>query len=136
MSIWRPCFLAQIVVDETRDEQVIFLRERDGARRIPIVIGPLEATAIDRAVKGARFPRPLTHDLLATLLNTLGAHVTAVRIIDLRQGTFYAELVLSTNDGVEHLIDCRPSDAIALLVRLPGVPLLVAETVLSEAGGL
>jgi bifunctional DNase/RNase len=130
----RPCFLSHILLEEQGDQQVIFVTERDGDRRIPIVIGPLEATAIDRAVKGTRFPRPLTHDLIITLLETLGQRLAQVRIVDLREGTFFAELLLVAADGGETTIDCRPSDAIALLVRAPGTPLLVSDDVLAEAG--
>jgi bifunctional DNase/RNase len=130
----RPCFLSQILIDEGSDNQFIFVHEREGTRRIPIKIGPLEAMAIDRAVKEQSFPRPLTHDLIVTLLERLGASCKAVRIVDLRKSTFYAELVLEKPGGGEVVIDCRPSDAIAVMVRLPQVPLLIAEEVLAEAG--
>lgn len=131
----KPCFLSHILLEEQGDQQVIFITEQQGSRRIPIVIGPLEATAIDRAVKGNRFPRPLTHDLLLNVVEALGHRLTSVHITDLREGTFYAEVVLTARDGAITTIDCRPSDAIALLVRVPGIPLLVSETVLAEAGG-
>ena len=130
----RPCYLSHILLEEQGDQQVIFVTEQGGKRRIPIVIGPLEATAIDRAVKGTRFPRPLTHDLLLNLIDRLGFRLAEVRIVELREGTFYAELLLRADDGSTHTIDCRPSDAIALLVRVPGTPLLVSEDVLAEAG--
>ena len=130
----RPCYLSQILIDEGSDKQVIFVAEREGTRRIPIIIGPLEAMAIDRAVKAQKFPRPLTHDLVITLIERLGATCVAVRIVDLRDTTFFAELVLKRADGAEATLDCRPSDAIALMVRLPQVPLLIAEHVLAEAG--
>lgn len=129
-----PCYLSHILLEEQGDQQVIFVTEKDGVRRIPIVIGPLEATAIDRAVKGTRFPRPLTHDLLLNLIQTLGHQLSEVRIVELREGTFFAELLLTSDSGSTITIDCRPSDAIALLVRVPGTPLLVSEDVLAEAG--
>lgn len=131
----KPCYLSHILLEEQGDQQVIFITEKDGTRRIPIVIGPLEATAIDRAVKAQRFPRPLTHDLFVNLLTALDRDCREIRIVDLREGTFYAELVISGPDGREHILDCRPSDAIALMVRMPGTPLLVADEVLAEAGG-
>lgn len=134
MSILRTCYLSNLLLEERGDQQVIFLTERDGGRRIPIVVGPFEAAAIDRAVKGARFPRPLTHDLFVNLLDALGQTVREIRIVDLREGTFYAEIVIVDADGNETLLDCRPSDAIALMVRLPGVSLQVAEEILAEAG--
>jgi len=134
MSTLRPCYLSNVLIEDRGDQQVLFLTERDGSRRIPIVVGPFEAVAIDRALKGTRFPRPLTHDLFINLLNTLQQTVREIRIVDLREGTFYAELMLVDANGHETLLDCRPSDAIALMVRLPGTTLLVAEDVLAEAG--
>ncbi len=128
-----PCYLSNLVIDETAEQQVLFVTAVEGGRRFPIVIGQLEALAIDRAVKGARFPRPLTHDLLMQTIAALGAQLVAVRIVDLHEGTFHAELALHTAPGTEVTIDCRPSDALALLVRQPGTPLLVADTVLAEA---
>jgi len=133
MSTLRPCYLSNVLIEDRGDQQVLFLTERDGSRRIPIVVGPFEAVAIDRALKGARFPRPLTHDLFINLLNTLQQTVREIRIVDLREGTFYAELMLVDANGHETLLDCRPSDAIALMVRLPGVSLQVADEVLAEA---
>src|SRR3954466_13687170 len=100
----RPCYLSQILIDEGSDKQVIFVAEREGSRRIPIIIGPLEAMAIDRAVKAQKFPRPLTHDLVVTLIESLGATCSAVRIVDLREGTFFAQLVLTKSDGAELLV--------------------------------
>lgn len=131
----RPCFLSHVVIDEHAEQQVVFVSERGGTRRFPITIGVFEATAIDRAVKGQRFPRPLTHDLLMTCLESLGARLAEVRIVDLQEHTFFARLVLVHGDQPPIEVDCRPSDAIALLVRRAEVPLLVAEHVLAEAGG-
>jgi bifunctional DNase/RNase len=133
-QVLRPCYLSEILIDETSDSQMIFVSERDGHRRIPITIGMLEATAIDRAVKAQRFPRPLTHDLVVALIERLGATCSEVRIVDLRDGVFFAELVLARADGSTVTVDCRPSDAIALMVRMPQVPLAIAEEVLAEAG--
>lgn len=134
MSTLRPCYLSNVLIEERGDQQVIFISERDGGRRIPIVVGPFEAAAIERAVKGAHFPRPLTHDLFVNLLDALGQSVREIRIVDLREGTFYAEVLIVDGDGNEVLLDCRPSDAIALMVRLPGVSLQVADEILAEAG--
>lgn len=129
----KPCRLSHIVVDEANDHQVVYLQELDGPRRLPISIGPTEAQAIDRAVKGQQFPRPLTHDLLSCVIGATRHSLAEVRIVDLREKTFFAEIVLEGADKVRREIDCRPSDAIALLVRNPGTPLLVAEVVLAEA---
>lgn len=131
----RACYLSAVVIDEEAEQQTIQLCEREGGRRFPIAIGQLEALAIDRAVKAHIFPRPLTHDLLLVLLDALHAELREIRITDLRSGTFFAELVLLRADGSTVEIDCRPSDALALLVRRPATPLLVADEVLAEAAG-
>lgn len=129
----RECHLSHVLIDELTDSQVIFLSEHGGARRFPIIIGALEAVAIDRGVKQQPFPRPLTHDLLATTIAACDRRVDEIRIVDLRDGTFYAEVVLVDPDGTRRAIDARPSDAIALLVRSPGTRLLVEEEVLEAA---
>jgi bifunctional DNase/RNase len=133
----KPCFLSQILIDDQDNQFVIFVAERDGIRRIPIVIGPMEAMAIDRAVKGQKFSRPLTHDLFIQVIAAVGLKFTEVRIVDLKEGTFYAQIVMGKEDGSEEndiTVDCRPSDALALMVRLPDTPLMVADHVLDEAG--
>lgn len=130
----KPCFLSQILIDDQENQFVVFVTERDGIRRIPIVIGPMEAVAIDRAVKGQHFSRPLTHDLVVTLLESAKLRCKEVRITDLKEGTFFAELLIADLQGHEFGLDCRPSDALALMVRLPETPLMVAEDVLAEAG--
>lgn len=121
-----------MLIEERTDSQTIFINEIEGTRRVPIMIGPLEALAIDRALKRQSFPRPLTHDLIITLLKETKSSCLAVRITAINQGTFFAELVIQDHAGQEHCIDCRPSDAIAILVRLQDVPLFVAEDVLEE----
>jgi bifunctional DNase/RNase len=132
---WRASFLSTLAIDEEAEQQTVVVAERSGTRRFPILIGQLEALAIDRAVKGQVFPRPLTHDLLLALVAALHADIREVRITDVRGGTFYAALVLARADGSLVEMDCRPSDALAVLVRRPETPLLVAEEVLAEAGG-
>lgn len=129
------CYLSGISIDEEADQQTVLVNERSGVRRFPIAIGQMEALAIDRAVKGQVFPRPLTHDLLLVALDALHSELNEIRITDVRDGTFYAELAITRADGSKIEIDCRPSDALALLVRRPQVSLLVAETVLAEACG-
>jgi bifunctional DNase/RNase len=129
----KPCYLSQILIDEQADQQVLFVTECEGQRRFAISIGPLEAMAIDRVVKGQTFPRPLTHDLIVTLLAAARCRCQEIRIVELKEGTFYAQLLLAGHDGKDLTIDCRPSDALALMVRLPGVPLLVDEGVLAGA---
>src|SRR5271168_1737858 len=105
--------LKRIIISEIHDQQVITLKEVDGDRSFPIVIGIFEATSIDRRVKGITNPRPLTHDLVANTVESLGGEVQDVFINDLREHTYFAKLrVRQEGELVE--IDCRPSDAIAL----------------------
>lgn len=128
-----PCRLSQMLIEERSDSQIIFISEIDGERRIPIMIGALEAVAIDRALKKHEFPRPLTHDLTINIMEQLQCSLIAIRIIAFQEGTFYAELVISDNATQEYCIDCRPSDAIALLVRSEDVPLYVADDVFTDS---
>lgn len=123
--------LAQIVISETREQQFIVLRERDGERTLPIVIGLPEALAIDRRVKGIPVQRPMTHDLLANLIEALSGELERIVINDLKDHTFYAKLVLRANSELIE-VDSRPSDAIALGVASE-VPIFVEDHVLSEA---
>ena len=120
--------LARIMITEHGDPQMIFLREIDGDRSFPIVIGIAEAMAIDRRLKGINPPRPMTHDLLAGTIETLGGRVDRIVINDLRDHTFIATLFVEQQGRVLE-IDSRPSDAIALGVAL-GTPIFVAEHVL------
>ncbi len=122
--------LARIIINETSDQQYIFLREKEGQRQFPIVISIVEAMAIDRFVKEQTTPRPLTHELLNATIVGLGAKVTRVEITELKNGTFYARLVLEGLGG-EAVIDARPSDAIALAVRNLA-PIFVHEDVIEE----
>jgi len=125
--------LKRIIINEVHDQQVIMLREVDGDRSFPIVIGIFEATSIDRRVKGQQSPRPLTHDLIAAAIEQLGGDFQDVYISELREHTYYAKLRIR-KDGELTEIDCRPSDAIALAVTAK-VPIYVAEDVLEEALG-
>lgn len=129
-----PCRLAQVVIDETSDRQSVIIEERaPPRRRLQIIIGIMEAMAIMRAMRGEQTQRPLTHDLLAAVLDATHHRLGAVRIVELRQQTFFAELELVAPDGTARVLDCRPSDALALLARQPDTPLLVDELVLAEA---
>jgi hypothetical protein len=128
----RECELTRIVLRDTAEEQFIFLREKEGAARsFPIVIGRPEARAIDRAVRNQAAPRPMTHDLLATIVEVGGFTLARVSITGLQEGTFFASLQLR-REGETHEVDARPSDAIALAVRT-GAPIYVAEEVLRDA---
>ena len=122
--------LAKIIISEMADQQVIVLKEVDGERNFPIVIGPQEAWAIDRRLKGHATPRPMTHDLLANVIEQLGGTIDHIEINNLEQHTFFATIHIRQNGNVLE-IDARPSDAIALGVATT-VPIYVAEHVLDQ----
>jgi len=122
--------LRRIIISEVHDQQVIVLREVDGERSFPIVIGIFEATSIDRRVKNMPAPRPLTHDLVANVIEQLGGDIQDVIISDLQDHTYFAKLRIR-QEGELIEIDSRPSDAIALAVTAK-VPIYVSEEVLSE----
>jgi bifunctional DNase/RNase len=122
--------LSRIIINETSDQQIIVLKERNGTRGFPIVIGIVEVFAIDRRLKGIKPPRPMTHDLLANVIESLGARVERIVIDDLRNHTFYAKIHLSV-DGRSVTVDSRPSDAIALCAAIEA-PIFVAEHVFEK----
>jgi hypothetical protein len=122
--------LKRIIISDVHDQQVIMLREVDGERSFPIVIGFFEAASIDRRVKGTPTPRPLTHDLVANVVEMLGAELQDVLINELIEHTYYAKLRIR-KDGELIEVDSRPSDAIAVAVTAK-VPIYVNEDVLSE----
>ncbi len=111
------------------NQPIVLLRESDGSRYLPIWVGASEATAIAFAQQGVVPPRPLTHDLLRDILEAIGTTLTEVQITEMRDGVFYAVLVLG--DGVE--VSARPSDSIALALRT-GSRIVCSEEVLDEAG--
>jgi bifunctional DNase/RNase len=113
-------------------QRVVILKEKDADRYLPIWIGPAEADAIAVKLQDLSVPRPLTHDLLRTVIDTLGASVKHILVNDLQNDTFFAKISLQTN-GTSQEIDCRPSDAVALAVRAQ-VPIYVEEAVLDKAG--
>lgn len=109
----------------------ILLKEIDGVRRLPIIIGAFEAQAIALEIEGIKPPRPLTHDLLKQLVENLGATVVEIIVSELKENTFYAKIVLEVS-GLTNEIDARPSDAIALAVRT-FAPIYVNENVMDAA---
>ena len=117
--------LKRIIISEIHEQQVIMLKEVDGERSFSIMIGIFEATSIDRRVKRLPTPRPLTHDLVASVIDSLGG--------ELRDHTYYAKLRIRMNGEMVE-VDSRPSDAIALAVTAK-VPIYVAEDVLGEVCG-
>ena len=113
-------------------QRVVILKEKDSDRYLPIWIGPAEADAIAVKLQDLTVPRPLTHDLLQTVIDTLGAAVQHILVNDLQNDTFYAKIVIKMNGDVKE-IDSRPSDAMALAVRTK-VPIYAEESVLEQAG--
>ena len=124
--------LSRIIISDIGEQQVIYLREVDGDRTFPILIGMFEALSIDRRVRGEVPPRPLTHDLLRSVIDELGGEIQDVVVSSLQEHTYFAHIrVRKEGELIE--IDSRPSDAIALSVHYdPHLPVYVSEDVLGE----
>ena len=123
--------LTRIIIREDTDQQIIILTERPpGERQFPIMIGTFEGLAIDRRVKGLTTPRPMTHDLMANLIDKLDCELERIVIHDLKEHTFFAKVVIRQNGSLVE-VDARPSDAIALGVASE-TPLYVEESVLQD----
>jgi bifunctional DNase/RNase len=125
--------LTMIIMSEIQEQQVIYLKEVDGDRQFPILIGLFEATSIDRRVRGEKPSRPLTHDLLVNVIEGLGGELDSVVVSELKDHIYFAKLRVRHNGELLE-IDARPSDAIAVAVTCdPYLPIYVAEEVLEEA---
>ncbi len=124
--------LSKIIIDEKRQDQIIVLKEKDGERQFPIVIGFLEASSIKMQLSGIEAPRPMTHDLLVSIIKSLGAEVDRLVIDKLVNNTFHAKLELKTKTGKDKTIDTRPSDGMAVAVRT-GALIFVDEEVLKRS---
>lgn len=122
--------LSKIIINEAVDQQIIVLKEVDGDRSFPIVIGMTEAMAIERRSKGIELPRPMTHDLLANVIEDMDGEIDKVVISDLANGTFYAVLYVNI-EGETIEIDSRPSDAIAVSAGMD-VDLFVDEDIFQK----
>ncbi|MFH1063314.1 MAG: bifunctional nuclease family protein [Candidatus Omnitrophota bacterium] len=124
--------LFKIIMHENKHDQIIILKEKDGQRQMPIIIGIAEAAAIKMKVSNLRCPRPLTHDLLSNLIEQIGAKLEQVIINKLEGNTFYARLMIRRkHDNILLDIDARPSDSIALALRL-NAPVFVEEEVFEK----
>lgn len=123
--------VSKIRIDERRGEQVIVLKEKDGNRLLPIIIGISEVTAIKMKISGIQSPRPLTHDLLKNTIAKLDAKLERIVISKLESNTFFAKLILRTRDDKMEEVDARPSDSIAVALRA-GAPIFVADEVLNQ----
>ena len=124
--------LNKIVIDEKRHEQLIVLKEKNGERLLPIVIGLAEASAIKLKISGFEPARPLTHDLLYTTIKYLEANIEKIIIDKLEENTFHAKIVLKSSSGNEKIIDARPSDSIALAVR-SHAPIFVEDEIIKQS---
>lgn len=129
--------MIRVTIDSIRvslisQHRVVVLKEQEGERYLPIWIGPYEADAITITLQGIRVARPLTHDLLKNVIDAMNAVVSHVIVNDLREDTFYATIVLEV-DGDRVEVDSRPSDAVALAVRV-SAPVFVEEDVMDRAG--
>ena len=123
--------LVGVRVELPSNQPIVLLKEREGERYLPIWIGAMEATAIAFALQGIQTQRPMTHDLLKNVLEEIQVQVERIVITELKEGTFYAVIVMSRN-GTKYEVSSRPSDAIALAVRV-NVPIFAQEEVLTEA---
>ena len=121
-------------IDLLTHDPMVILKDMNGSHYLPILIGPFEATAIALALEGAPVPRPLSHDLMRTILETLGASLEQVIIHDIKDSTFFAKLLVRT-DGELQEIDARPSDGIALALRMHAPIYVTDKIVLEEASG-
>ena len=130
--------MIEVVIDSIRvslisQQRIVMLRERDGDQQLPIWIGPCEADSIGIVLQETELSRPMTHDLLRLVIEEMGGTISSVHINELRESVFHALLYIKVKNGAELKIDCRPSDAIALAVRV-SVPIFVDELVMEAAG--
>ncbi len=123
--------VAGVTVDPLTKSPLVVLREPESGNVIPIWIGPLEANAIALALERTELPRPMTHDLMKSILHATGSRLRSVEIVDIRESTYFALLHIEGN-GESTRVDARPSDAIALALRC-GVRILVSNTVLAQS---
>ena len=121
-----------LTLDETSHAPILLLQEEAGQELLPIWIGPLEAMAISVVLGSVPMERPLTHDLCISVLHSLKARLSGVELVDVREGTYYADLVLLRENGETHRLDCRPSDAVALALRAR-VPIRASKALLRRA---
>ncbi|MBI3315159.1 MAG: bifunctional nuclease family protein [Candidatus Omnitrophica bacterium] len=124
--------LVKIIIDEKRQDQVIVLKEKDGERQIPVVIGFMEASSIRLKISGVDVPRPMTHDLLVDVIEALGGRLERALIDKLVDNTFHAKLEIRSKEGEIKLIDARPSDSIAMAVRFKA-PIFVADDIFDKS---
>lgn len=120
-----------LLLDPVTERPILVLKEDDASRILPIWIGTSEANAIALQLENIKVPRPMTHDLLCGILNKVNSSLVEVRICDLRDNTYFADIILA-HEGSELHVDSRPSDAIALAVRT-GVPIYVEDSIFQKS---
>jgi len=127
----RPMIVSFVAVDPLTKSPIVILKEIDGERTLPIWIGLLEAQAIASELEGVKYSRPMTHDLLKNIFDMIEVKVTKIEVCDLKNNTFYA-LIHITHNNVEMAVDARPSDGMALSLRV-GAPIFVADEVINKS---
>ncbi|MBN1830763.1 MAG: bifunctional nuclease family protein [Deltaproteobacteria bacterium] len=129
--MFKPMLVSGLTLDPLTNSPIVILKEVDGERTLPIWIGLLEATAIASELEGIKFSRPMTHDLLKTIIDSIDIEINKVEVCDLRNNTYYASIYL-THKGKQISIDARPSDALALSLRVDA-PIFVDEEVIEKS---
>ncbi|MFZ7113638.1 MAG: bifunctional nuclease family protein [Desulfatiglandales bacterium] len=129
--MYRPMVVSGLTVDPLTNSPIVILKEVDGERTLPIWIGLLEATAIASELEGIKFSRPMTHDLLKNIMDIIELKINKIEVCDLKNNTYYA-LIYINHQGKEISIDARPSDALALSLRM-GAPVFVSEEVINKS---
>ena len=128
--VMRQMKVDKLGIDLLTHDPVVILKDLEGKRYLPILIGPFEATAIALALEGTPVPRPLSHDLMRTMLESLQARLEHIVIHDIKDSTFFAKLIVRTNGDTQE-IDARPSDGIALALRMQA-PIYVSDKIVLE----
>jgi len=123
--------LSKMIIDEKRQDQVIVLKEQQGERKFPIMIGFNEASSIKMSLSNFKVPRPMTHDLILAIFDQLGAKPEKLIIDKIIEHTFHAKLIVTDVQGESKAIDLRPSDGVAIAVRAK-IPMFVDEEVLKN----
>jgi hypothetical protein len=131
VSMLKPMVISGLTVDPLTNSPIVLLKEVEGQRVLPIWIGLLEATAIASELEGIKFSRPMTHDLLKNIMGLMNVKVNRVEVCDLKNNTYFAVIHINHN-GKEMSIDARPSDALAISLRM-GAPIFVAEDVIKKS---
>ena len=129
--MYRPMVISGLTVDPLTNSPIVILKEVDGERTLPIWIGLLEATAIASEMEGIKFSRPMTHDLFRNIMSMVDVKVDKIEVCDLKNNTYYA-LIHINHQGKEMSIDARPSDALALSLRMDA-PIFVSDEVINQS---